>query len=63
MHFFLIAKLLHIRICLFNVLFATPKQFNKKLDPLLIMTDFELSIEKVIRLEVYFSSTLSTVFV
>ena len=62
MQFFLMTKLLDIRICLFNVLFATPKQFNKKLDPQLIMTDFELAIEEANRLEVYVSSTLSTIF-
>ena len=47
-------------IYLFNVLFATAKQFNKTLDPQLIMTDFEPAIEKTIRLKVYFSSTLFT---
>ena len=35
-------------IYLFNVLLATAKQFNKKLDPQLIMTDFEPAIEKAI---------------
>ncbi|CAF4424172.1 unnamed protein product [Rotaria socialis] len=38
-------------IYLFNVLFASAKQFNKKLDPQLIMTDFEPAVEKAIRLE------------
>ena len=64
MHCFLIARLIHIRrfIYLLSVLVATAKQFHKKLDPQLIMTDFEPAIEKAIRLEIYFSSMLSIVF-
>ena len=50
-------------IYLFNVLFASAKLINKKLAPLLIMTDFEPGIEKAIRFEVNFASNLSTVFV
>ena len=44
------------------LVFYLPQQNNKKLDPQLIITDFEPAMEKANRLEVYFSSTLSTVF-
>ncbi|CAF3481758.1 unnamed protein product [Rotaria sp. Silwood2] len=36
---------------LFNVLFAEPNKCNKKIDPLLIMTDFDPGIAKAIILE------------
>ncbi|CAF4668798.1 unnamed protein product [Rotaria sp. Silwood2] len=38
-------------IHLFNILFVAAKTFNKRLEPSLIMTDFEPGLEKVIRLE------------
>ena len=44
------------------LVFYLPPQNNKKLDPQLIMADFESAIEKANRLEVYVSSTLSTIF-
>ncbi len=46
-------------IYLFNVLFPEANRFNKKFDPLLIMTDFEPDIAKAISLEVQLSSKLS----
>jgi hypothetical protein len=42
-------------IHLFNILFEEAKRSNKKLDPRLIMTDFEPGIAKAISLEVYLS--------
>lgn len=41
-------------IHLFNILFAATRKFNKKIEPFIIMTDFEPAIEKAIRLEVMF---------
>ncbi len=46
-------------IYLFHVLFPEANRFNKKFDPPLIMTDFELDIAKAISLEVQLSSKLS----
>ena len=44
-------------------MFCLPQQNNFiKLDPQLIMTDFELTIEEAIGLEIYVSSMLSTAF-
>ena len=39
-------------IYLFNVLFAEAKKFDKKFDPVLIVTDFEPGVAKAISLEV-----------
>jgi hypothetical protein len=46
-------------IYLLNILLAKANKFNKKFDPLLIMTDFELDTAKAISLEVQLSSKLS----
>lgn len=40
-------------IHLFNILFTATKKFNKKIEPLIKMTDFEPALEKAIKLEVY----------
>jgi len=48
-------------IYLFNVLFPEANRFNKKFDPLLIMTDFKPDIAKAISLEVPLSSKLSKI--
>ncbi len=45
-------------IHLFNVLFAEANKFNKKFDPLLIMTDFEPGLVKAITLKVQLSPKL-----
>jgi hypothetical protein len=42
-------------IYLFNILFAEANKLHKKLDPHLIMTDFEPGLTKAITLEVWLS--------